>query len=138
MAATFRCSIVTPTETVFDDQVVYASVPAWDGQQGIMAGQSPILSRLAQGALRLDLPGGRSLRYLVEGGFAQVAGGELALLTRRATPAEKLSLEEAERELAEAVARAAEPGADRAKIEQDQQRAYARRALARGAAGHRA
>ena len=132
MATTFRCSIVTPTEGVFDDEVTYASFPAWDGQQGVMTGQSPLLSRLGFGSLRLDFPEGGSRWYLLEGGFAQVQNGELTLLTDRATPAERLSLQEAEAELAEATARVtAAAGADRAQVVRDHQRALAKKAMAR-------
>ena len=132
MATTFRCSIVTPTEAVFDDEVTYASFPAWDGQQGVMTGQSPLLSRLGFGSLRLDFPEGGSRWYLVEGGFAQVQKGELTLLTDRATPAERLSLQEAEAELVEATARVtAAGGEDRAQVVRDHQRALAKKAMAR-------
>ena len=105
MAKGFHCSIVTPTETVFDEEVAYASFPAWDGQQGVMAGQSPLLTRLGFGSLRLDFAEGGSRWYLLEGGFAEVMNERLSLLTERATPAEKLSVEEAQAELAEARAR---------------------------------
>ncbi len=131
MATTFRCSIVTPAEAVFDDQVTYASFPAWDGQHGVMTGQSPLLSRLGYGSLRLDFAAGGSRWYLVEGGFAQVQNGELTLLTDRATPAERLSLQEAEAELAEATARVTAAGEDRAQVVRDQQRALAKQAMAR-------
>ena len=131
VAATFHCSIVTPTETVFDDQVDYVSFPAWDGQHGIMAGQSPLLSQLGIGAVRVDLSTGESRWYLLESGFAQVQGGALTLLTERATPAADLSVEQADAQLAEAAARIPTGGADIAAIERDQQRALATRALAR-------
>ncbi len=132
----FRCSIVTPTETVFDEDVEYVSFPAWDGQQGVMAGQSPLLSELGIGAARIDRSGRGSRWYLLEGGFAQVQGGALTLLTGRATPAEELSHEEAEAELAEASARIPTGGKDLARIERDQQRALAKKALARAASEH--
>jgi F-type H+-transporting ATPase subunit epsilon len=117
MADTFHCAIVSPTETVLDHEVTYASFPAWDGQHGAIAGQSPMLSELGTGPLRLDFPEGGSRWYLVEGGFAQVQDGKLTLLTNRAT-------------LAEANARVLGSGGDRDRIERDQQRALARRALA--------
>jgi len=101
MAQTFTCSIVTPTETVFDEDVVYVSFPAWDGQQGVMAGQSPLLSPPGTGALRVDLPGGETHWYLLERGFAQVQDGALTLLTDRVTPAGDLSVEDAEAALGE-------------------------------------
>lgn len=130
MAATFHCSIVTPTETVFDDEVQYVSFPAWDGQHGVMVGQSPLLSQLGIGAVRVDGADGTSRWYLLESGFAQVQGGALTLLTDRATPAADLSVEQAEAQLAEAAARIPTGGTDLAAIERDQQRALAARALA--------
>lgn len=134
MAATFRCAIITPTETVCDSQVTYASFPAWDGQHGVIAGQSPLLSELGFGSLRLDFPEGGSRRYLVEGGFAQVQDGALTVLTARATAEEMLTLEEAEAELFEANARVTVPGEDRRNVERSQQRALAKRAMARSVA----
>ncbi len=133
MASTLHCSIVTPTETVFDDPVTYASFPAWDGQHGVMPGQSPLLTKLGYGSLRLDFTEGGSRWYLIEGGFAEVKDNRLNLLTERATPAEQLSLKEAEAELDEARARVTERAEERAKVERDQQRALAKAAVARGA-----
>ena len=122
---------MTPAKTVFDQDVEYVSFPAWDGQQGVMIGQSPLLSRLAIGSARVDLPGGASQWYLVEGGFAQVQDGVLTLLANKATPAEEVSFEEADAELAEAAARIPTGGKDLARIERDQQRALAKKSLAR-------
>ncbi len=134
VAKTFHCSIVTPTETVFDDEVVYASIPASDGQYGVIWGQSPLLTRLGFGSLRLDAAEGGSRWYLVEGGFAQVEGGALTLLTNRATAAERLSVQEADAELAEANARVTTKGEDLHRAERDQQRALAKKMLAKAAA----
>ena len=134
MANGFHCSIITPTETVFDEEVDYASFPAWDGQQGVMAGQSPLLTRLGFGSLRLDFAEGGSRWYLLEGGFAEVKNERLSLLTERATPAEQLSVDEAQAELAEAQARVTAGSEDRARVERDQQRALAKSAIAKAAA----
>ncbi len=130
MTKAFQCSIVTPTETVFDDRVTYASFPAWDGQHGVMPGQSPLLSRLGYGSLRVDLPDGGSRWYLLEGGFAQVTDDGLTLLTARATVADELDVEAAEAELAEAGARITAQGVRRDAAEREQQRALAKKALA--------
>jgi|SRR5438477_10392342 len=132
MAKTFRCSIVTPEAAVFDQEVAYASFPAWDGQHGMMPGQSPLLTRLGTGSLRLDFPppDSGSRWYYIDGGFAQVQDGSLTLLTEAAAPAETLSLREAEAELAAANARVAKPGEDQAKVVRAQQRALAKKSLA--------
>lgn len=137
MAATFRCSIVTPARSVFDEEVTYASFPAWDGQHGMMAGQSPLLTRLGVGALRLDRPSGDAQWFLIDGGFAQVQDGGLTLLTEGADTIDSLDLGEAEAELAEASARVATAGKDLAKVEHDQRRALAKMWLARSGAQRR-
>jgi F-type H+-transporting ATPase subunit epsilon len=133
MAKAFRCAIVTPTAAVFDDEVTYATFPAWDGQQGVLAGQSPLLTKLGIGALRIDFAAGESRRFLIDGGFAQVRQGSLTLLTQGAEPAETLSLEEADAQLAEANARVAKSGEDLERVEHDQQYALAKRAIAKTA-----
>jgi F-type H+-transporting ATPase subunit epsilon len=126
---TFRCSIVTPTAAIFDGPVTYVSLPAWDGQLGVMIGQSPLLSRLGTGTLRLDTPDGSSKWFMVDGGFAQVQDDLLTLLTDAAAPAESLNLEEARAELAEANARVARGGEDQGRVVGDQRRAMAKIAL---------
>ena len=136
MAKTFRCTIVTPSAAVFDEQVTYASFPAWDGQQGVMTGQSPLLTRLGVGSLRLDLASGGSKWFLLDGGFGQVQSDTLTLLTEGAIPAEKVSLEEGQAELAEANARVTAATEDRKKVEHDQQLALAKINFARSASQH--
>ena len=130
MATSFDCSIVTPTEEVFGGKVTYATLPAWDGQLGVMAGRSPLLTRLGVGSLRLDFPEGGSRWYLIDGGFAQMQGNALTLLTETAMPAETIRAGEADKEYAEASAKLSEPGVDRTQLERQQQRAMAKRALA--------
>jgi F-type H+-transporting ATPase subunit epsilon len=130
MAKTFRCTIVTPAAAILDEDVTYASFPAWDGQMGMMPGRSPLLSRLGVGSLRLDFPQGSSRWFLIDSGFAQVQAGNLTLLTERATPAEQLSAADAERELAEANAKVATAGRNIARVEHDQQLALGKKTLA--------
>jgi F-type H+-transporting ATPase subunit epsilon len=131
---TFRCTVVTPAEATFEGDVVYASFPGWDGQQGVMPRRSPMLTRLGIGSLRLDFPDGSKQHYFVDGGFAQMQDDVLTILTERAAPADALSLSEAEAALNDANARAVAGGEDRVKVEADQQRARAQIALA--SAGH--
>ena len=104
MSKTFQCTIITPEASVFDGEVSYARFPAWDGQYGMLPGLAPLLSSLAPGGLRLDLPGGKSDWYLVEGGFAHVDGERLTILGEAVTPAEELDISASEAQLAELVA----------------------------------
>lgn len=130
MAKTFKCSIVTPTEAVLDDEVTYASIPAWDGQMGFITGRSPVLTKLGIGALRLEFTEGGERWYMIDGGFAEFHDDVLSILSDDAIPAESLVLREAEAELAEAKARVVQTAVDRENVERDYQRAMAKVALA--------
>jgi F-type H+-transporting ATPase subunit epsilon len=102
-AKTFRCRLVTPTASLVDDAVVYASVPAWDGLFGVLPGRAPILARLGVGELRIDFPdvkgGGGSRSFLIEGGFVRMVRNELTILAERATAAETITEADAQAEL---------------------------------------
>ena len=128
--STFRCTIVTPDAAVFDEDVKYVSFPAWDGQQGVLSHQSPLLTRLGIGPLRLDPQEGSSRWFLVDGGFAQVRAGVLTILTERAQAAEDVSSEEGRAVLKEANEAAVGSGLDRRSVEARQQRGRAMIALA--------
>lgn len=107
---TFNCRVVTPTASLVNGPVTYASVPAWDGLFGVLPGRAPILARLGTGELKLAFPDEGSAKggersFLVEGGFVRMANNELTVLTERATPAESISESEAEAELKATLAR---------------------------------
>jgi F-type H+-transporting ATPase subunit epsilon len=107
---TFHCRVVTPATKLVDDEVAYASVPAWDGLFGVLPGRAPLLARLGLGELKLTFPAQGSARggdrsFLVDGGFVKMAENSLTILAERAIPAEELTVSEAEAEVAEAQAR---------------------------------
>lgn len=104
MAETFRCTLVTPEAQVLDEQVTYVTFPAWDGQVGIAPGRSALLARVGIGSMRLDFASGASRWYLLEGGFAQMLGDQLTILSDKSTPAENLIASDANRELEAALA----------------------------------
>ena len=101
----FQCVIVTPEQQALDEQATQAVVPAWDGQIGILTGRAPLLVKLGIGALRVDLPGGRSRTFVIDGGIAQMKDNRLTVLTNEATPANEIDAEAARAEYAEAEAR---------------------------------
>ncbi len=101
----FQCTVVTPEQQVLDETITQAILPAHDGQIGILTGRSPILVKLGAGPLRVDVQGGASRTFFVDGGIAQMKGGQLTVLTDEATPAAEIDAETAKAELAEATAR---------------------------------
>jgi F-type H+-transporting ATPase subunit epsilon len=102
----FQVVIVTPEQQVLDETVSQAIIPAHDGQIGILTGRAPLLVKLGQGPLQLDVATqGRTTavrRFYVEGGIAQMKDNNLTVVTQMAVPAEEISAETARAELAEA------------------------------------
>jgi F-type H+-transporting ATPase subunit epsilon len=109
----FQVVIVTPEQQVLDETVTQAILPAHDGQIGVLTGRAPLLVKLGQGPLQLDLAGGAggrggaSRRFYVEGGIAQMKDNHLTVVTQMAVPAEEISADTARAELAEATAQVA-------------------------------
>src|SRR5687768_5952051 len=101
----FHCVIVTPEKQAFEADVTQAILPAYDGQVGILTGHAPVLAKLGVGSLRVDLVGGGSRHFLVDGGVAQMKDNELSIVTDDAVAAADLNAETARATLAEAQAR---------------------------------
>lgn len=102
VAQNFRCQIVTPSAEVFDGEVTYVDLPAWDGQMGVMASRSPMLVELGAGTLRLETVDGGVQTYVLREGFAQMDDDCLTLLTEVAETVDSIDLAEAEQSLAAA------------------------------------
>lgn len=112
-----RCTVVTPTASLFDAPADYVNVPAWDGQLGVMSQTSPFLTRLGVGVLTIQ-QGGEQTRFAVGGGFAQMQDGVLTLLADEAVSAAAIDASKTERELADVDAKLAE-GRDRSPRERE-------------------
>lgn len=100
-----QCIIVTPESTVCDERTDFVALPLYDGELGVAPGRTPLVGRLGLGELRIGHKHGARC-YYVEGGFVEVAGGVVSVITGRAVPAEELD-EAAERELLESARRRA-------------------------------
>lgn len=126
----FQCIVVTPEQQVLDETVTQAILPAHDGQLGILTGRAPILVKLGAGSLRVDVQGGQSRTFFVDGGIAQMKGNKLTVLTDEATPASEIDAETARAEYAEAAARV--PTDDKTKKDRERalRRARAKQTLA--------
>jgi F-type H+-transporting ATPase subunit epsilon len=97
----FTCAIVTPSDAVLDTPATYASFEAWDGQQGVATGASAFLTKLGTGVVTVQSEGGASRVFVLDGGFAQMDGKRLTLLTEKAMEGSGIAAAAAERELAD-------------------------------------
>ena len=97
----FRLVVVTPENTLLDENVDSVQVPLYDGMAGIFPGRAPMVGRLGFGEMTVNAGGSKRV-WFVDGGFVQVSGNTTSVLTNRAILPEKLDPNEAERKLAEA------------------------------------
>lgn len=107
---TFRCKLVTPSASLIDEAVSYASVPAWDGLIGFLPGRAPILAKLGCGELQLrvadsDKGAGGERSFAVDGGVVQMQNDTLTILAEYAAAAEQINATDAESELKAAMSK---------------------------------
>ncbi|MBN2475777.1 MAG: ATP synthase F1 subunit epsilon [Pirellulales bacterium] len=99
--AELKCIVVTPERTVCEEPADFVALTLFDGEIGIARAHTPLIGRLGCGEMRIQC-GGRTTRYYVEGGFAEVLGNVVTVLTNRAVSAEKLDEAAAREQLATA------------------------------------
>ena len=93
-----QCIVVTPEADLRDAPAEFVALPLFDGEIGIAPGHTPMIGRLGCGEMRITRRTTGS-RYYVEGGFVEVLGDVVSVLTRRAVPAEELDAAVAEEQL---------------------------------------
>ena len=111
MAETFHCSVVTPERAVLECDASSAVFPAWDGEIGILPQRSALLCRLGTGVLRVTADG-EERKFYINGGFGQMVGNKLTLLTEQARGADEVEFDAARQALEEARALPVEDGYD--------------------------
>jgi len=99
-----KCIVVTPEKTVLSQDSTFVVLPLFDGECGILPNHAPLIARLGAGELRITGTDGQLIPYYVEGGFVEILGDTVALLTMYALPARDLDLAETEAELEEELA----------------------------------
>lgn len=80
MAGKLRLVVVTPEGKTFDDDVEQVVMPGVEGQLGILPGHVPLLTAIQPGELVLKA-GSRGDELAVGGGFAEITGDRVTILT---------------------------------------------------------
>jgi F-type H+-transporting ATPase subunit epsilon len=96
------CVVVTPERQALEVEGSFVVVPLYDGEMGIGLNHSPLIGRLGYGELRVMDAGQLLERYYIDGGFVQVEGNRVTLLTNRAVPVRQLDVEAARAQLRKA------------------------------------
>lgn len=82
--------VITPEQMVVEGSSPAVTIPAHDGEVGILAGRAPLMCELGVGHLRYR-DGGNARRVFIDGGFAQVYRNHVTVLTERAAPADEIT-----------------------------------------------
>ena len=83
--------LVTPERTLFDRPVASIRVPLFDGSAGFFPGRAPLVGRLGIGELRLTDTSGVTESYFIDGGFVQIKGTVVSVLTNSAVVVSDIS-----------------------------------------------
>ena len=124
MANELQLIVVTPETTIVDEPVSALRFPLFDGQTGVLPGRAPLVGRLGCGELNLSAASG-TRSYFVDGGFVQINGKTVTLLTARCLTHDDIDADAARAELDEATKRPAANDADIDARFRDQDRARA-------------
>lgn len=130
MATQLQLVVVTPETTLIDEPVASVTFPLFDGQIGVLPGRTPLVGRLGCGQLRVATADGDRV-YFLDGGFSQVRGGVVTLLTSRCVEASAVDVTAAEAELLKAQSRSASSDVEIDNRLRDQERARRMLAVAR-------
>jgi F-type H+-transporting ATPase subunit epsilon len=94
----FHCSVVTPERAVLECDAKFVALPAWDGEVGILKGRAPLLCKLGIGRLRIETADEKHVLF-VDGGFAEMLGDQLTILTEDARVPDELDRQTASSDL---------------------------------------
>ncbi len=98
MALKINCTVLTPDRVLYEGDVDFAVVQAYDGERGFLYNHIPLMSELGYGMVRLYT--GDKVEYLqVEGGLVEIRNNELIVLAENALKKEELSLDDIKKTL---------------------------------------
>ena len=91
-----RLEVITPEGVVYTDDVDMVIAPATDGYVGILPHHAPLLTTLGPGEFRVK-KGGVEEILAVFGGFMDVRGDRVVVLTEDAEHAEEIDAKQAQK-----------------------------------------
>jgi F-type H+-transporting ATPase subunit epsilon len=89
--ATLQFELVSPDKLLFKGEAESVLVPGSEGDFLVLRDHAPVMTSLRPGVVDIDEGGGKSQRYFVRGGFADVNPAGLILLAETAIPARDLT-----------------------------------------------
>jgi F-type H+-transporting ATPase subunit epsilon len=105
MAKTLRLEIITPEATAYTEDVEIVTLPAIEGQIGILPNHVRLITQMVPGEMIVRRKDGRSDFLAVGEGLVDVTGDRVSVLTNLAIPAENIDEARAEEARQRAAAR---------------------------------
>lgn len=102
--ATIDLEIVSPEKLLLAEPVEMVTLPAEEGEMGVLPGHAAMIVLLRGGTVRTWEGGKVTQSLYVSGGFAEITPATVTVLANAATPVAELSRAAAEKELADAEA----------------------------------
>lgn len=90
-----RLNIVTPEKKIYQADIDQVSLPTLDGEITILPHHIPLMTQIVPGELTIKAQGKTSY-FATGGGFVEVTGARVSVLTDLAQTSEEISLEKAE------------------------------------------
>jgi F-type H+-transporting ATPase subunit epsilon len=90
MADKLHFDLVSPERLLLSENVDMVTVPGKEGDFGVGAGHSPMMTVLRPGVINVDEAGKPQRRIFVRGGFAEVTPAGLTVLAEHTIPVEEL------------------------------------------------
>jgi F-type H+-transporting ATPase subunit epsilon len=104
----FLLEIITPERKAFSEEVSMVTVPALDGQLGVLARHVPLFTSLVEGEVKITSDN-HEYFLAIGGGFMQISKDKVTILVSRAVHADELNeseIQKAEESAKEVIARA--------------------------------
>ena len=100
MAGTFKFELVSPERILASEEAEQVVLPGTEGDFAVLPGHAPVLSTLRPGVLDITLPGGKTRKMFIKGGFCEVDPQSLTVLTQQAVDLAEANSAWAAKELA--------------------------------------
>jgi F-type H+-transporting ATPase subunit epsilon len=93
--STLSLSIVSPEKSVLEAEVSSVQVPGAEGMFGVLPRHAQLVSLTASGLLSAVAADGEIIEMLIHGGFAEVSGNAVVILSRSAEKVSDVDVERA-------------------------------------------
>ncbi len=117
--AVFHFELVSPDKLLFNGPAQSVLVPGSDGDFVVLRDHAPVMTSLRPGVVAIEEEGGKTLRYFVRGGFADVNPGGLIVLAETALPAEDINAAHLDQEIKNAEEDVADASEDNKRLAQE-------------------